>query len=311
MTKVVRSKGGEYTDCIVSHFGFDQYSSNSKEKVFFWGWNALLDKQLQEKYKHYSHRIFLDTASPCAFLSSKDFIESASYFTKFYTICPITSEILNLNGINSEAICFPYPSKKFKKYSNVDFDSKKYDCIYYGQIHDFFYKPMIKTISNYNHRFTTISSHGLDRELAGLVTNYNLTTEDKWSLINQSKSCVGVNLLFTKGRNPYVDHYIKNYNTTDKFVNMMLGDRMPQMKTRIVESAASNTLMLLYKDDFSIVEEWFKPNEHFVYWQDYQHLNEILYDISKNYSKYHGIIKNAKKHVEEYSIENFWRKINE
>jgi hypothetical protein len=309
---VVRKEGGEYPDCIVKYFNFNEYATHSESKVFFWGWSCFLDADLKKKHAHYDHRVFLDTASPCGFLGSQpDFIEKARYFTKVYTICPLTSEMLNLNGVKSEAVCFPYPEKYFQQFKlNTSPENKKYGCIYYGQIHDDSYKPMLKTIAKYNHRFTTISAHGLDQELSDLVTNYNLTTLQKWRLLNLSKSCVGINMVFPKTF-PYADFYLKEYQTSDRIEEMLKSKTMPQMKTRMVESAASMTLMLAYKDKYSVIEEWFEPNKHFLYWEDSNHLNDILHDVHKNYDKYWNMVIEANKHVEQYSVSNFWRKINE
>ena len=309
--KVVRREGGEYPDCIVKYFNFDKYSVESEDKVFFWGWRCFEDSQVKKEYSHYKHRIFLDTASPCGLYSSFDFIEKATYFTKFYTICPVTAVMLNMNGVNAEAVCFPYPNEELDQISNsITQDIKKYDSIYYGQVHDQIYKRMIQTIARHNHRFTTISYHGIDQELVGLITDLNVNTRTKWAILGLSKSCVGINLLFTKS-NPYAEHYIKNYNISDE-VGEMLTDRiMPQMKTRMVESAACKTLMLLYRDKYKVVENWFEPDKHFVYWDDYEHLEYLINDLKKNYDKYWNIVEEANNHVKQYSISSFWSKINE
>ena len=309
--KVVRAKGGEYADCIVSYFNFDRFESGSDDKVFFWGWRSFEDLNLQEEYKHYKHRVFLDTASPCAFLTPVDVIEKASYFTKFYTICPITAEFLKDNGVDAEAVCFPYPEWKFADLDKtINQEIKMYDSIYYGQVHSQLYKPMIETIAKFNHQFLTISNHGLDENLAPLVTHRNVTTEEKWAMLALTKTCVGMNLLFPIAK-PDINYYTNNYKVSDRVGNMLTGDRMPQMKTRMVEAAACKSLMLIRRDEYNIIEEWFEPNKHFIYWDNEKQLEIILDDINRNYDKYWNIVEDANKHVEQYSITNFWRKINE
>mgnify|MGYP001263871636 CR=1 FL=1 len=309
--KVVRREGGEYPDCIVKYFNFDKFGDKSREKVFFWGWKCFEDLGTKEKYKRYKHRIFLDTASPCAFLAPDDFVERASYFTKFYTICPITAEFLNDNGVNAEAVCFPYPEWEFQPLNDIITpELKRFDSIYYGQVHHKIYKSMIEAISKHNHQFLTISRHGIDEELAKLVTQFNVETKVKWATLAVSKSCVGVNLLFPRGR-PDIDYYTRNYKVSDRVGKMLTSDRMPQMKTRMIESAACKTLMLLYRDEYAIIEEWFEPDKHFIYWDDHKHLEEILDDIDSNYDKYWNIVEAANTHVKQYNITNFWSKVNE
>ena len=83
------------------------------------------------------------------------------------------------------------------------------------------------------------------------------------------------------------------------------------MKTRMIESAACKTLMLAFEDPYRVIEEWFTPNEHFIYWNGFDDLNNKLAEITTNYEKYWPIVENAHEHAKQYSVENFWRKINE
>lgn len=311
MMEVVLKKGGEYQDCIVSYFGFDKYSQPSEEKVFFWGYRCLEDEYIKKQYSHIKNRIFLDTASPCAFLSSRNFLQNCKYFTKIYTICPWTADFLNANGVSSEAVCFPYPAEHFEKFNNISSEDKQYDCIYYGQIHDDYYFPMLRSISNFNYKYTTISNHGMNAEMSNLVTDKNLSTIAKWESIALSKSCVGINLLFPKNHSLNCQYYIDNYNMSDDLRHILTQPIMPQMKTRMVEAAACKTLMLIHKDEYNVIENWFKPDKHFLYWNDQTELTQILNDVRDNYHQYWDIVENAHQHVKQYSIFNFWSKINE
>ena len=84
---------------------------------------------------------------------------------------------------------------------------------------------------------------------------------------------------------------------------------LPQMKTRMVESAACKTLMLMYKDNWNVIEEWFEPNKHFLYWESFEELESLIADITNNYEKYWHIVEAAHEHVQQYSIENLINKI--
>jgi spore maturation protein CgeB len=84
---------------------------------------------------------------------------------------------------------------------------------------------------------------------------------------------------------------------------------MPQFKTRMVEAAACKTLMLMYKDNWNVIEEWFEPNKHFLYWETFEELESLIKDVSNNYEKYWHIVEAANEHVQQYSIENLMNKI--
>ena len=81
------------------------------------------------------------------------------------------------------------------------------------------------------------------------------------------------------------------------------------MKTRMIEAAACKTLMLMHKDDWNVIEEWFTPNEHFLYWETFDQLEEMIADISNNYKNYWHIVEKANQHVQQYSIQNLIKKI--
>ena len=71
---------------------------------------------------------------------------------------------------------------------------------------------LLRSISNFNYKYTTISNHGMNAEMSNLVTDKNLSTIAKWESIALSKSCVGINLLFPKNHSLNCQYYIDNYN---------------------------------------------------------------------------------------------------
>jgi len=303
---VNRKKGGEYLDCIVNHFDFDRFSSDDGEKMFFWGWQFMEDFNVKEKFSKFPQRIFLDTASPCGFLSDHKFVEKAKHFTKIYTICPWTAEFLNMNGVCSEAVNFPCPDKAYIK----EIPNKENDVIYYGQLHSPLYVKLIKTISKFNYRFCSLSQIKLEN--LERVTDTNLTTTEKWNLLSRCNVSVGFNLLFPNQHHlETVKYYLDHYEINDDFKNLLCTNVMPQMKTRMIEAAASKTLMLIYKDDYNVIENWFEPNKHFLYWKNFQELEDRLMDVKNNFTSYLNIIQNAHIKAKDFSISNFWRKINE
>ena len=324
--KIVYKSGGEYGDCIVKHFGLDRYDDGDEDTVLFWGWQALLDKDLKEKYKNATHRFAFNTSAPCDLLGNDPNYEgdntiiNQEYFTEIFNICPFMSHWLQNNSSTKHTpVCFPFPANKFQKYKDLDIENKKYDVMYYGQLHHASYHYLLDAISQFNYRFSTISDYGMIirrpdgtifKDAADKVTNRSLSSEEKWDLLSESKISVGFNLLFVGADHLNTFNSFKNIETYPAYDYINEKKIMPQMKTRMVEAAAAKTLMLLFRDPFRVVEKWFEPDKHFIYWDNYDDLAEKINDITTNYEKYWHIVENAHAHVQQYSIEKFMEDLN-
>lgn len=311
--KILYSTGGEYGDCIVKHFDLLPYDNEESDTVLFWGWSSIDSKDLQSKFESSRQKYFINTAQPCEIINGYIDILKQGYFDEVFTICPYTAKVLNTTqnppfGTLYTPICFPFRESKFKKYDYINLGDKHIDVVYYGNIHSPMYIDMVKTISKFNYAFSTISKH--NPETDSLITHFNLTSEEKWDLLSRCKISVGMNLLFIN--NQHIEN-LKSTPNIDSFekIDVVYKKRiMPQMKTRMVEAAACKTLMLLYKDDWNVVENWFEPNIHFLYWETFDELQSLINDISDNYEKYWHIVESANKHVKQYSIENLMKRID-
>jgi hypothetical protein len=312
--KIVRTEGGEYNDCIVKYFDLFDYDTNEDDKVLFWGWASIDDNINKEKYENYSKKIFINTGQPCEIINGYIDILKQSYFDEVLTICPYTANVLNgaKNKISNTIytpICFPFRQKYFDKYKKISIADKTVDAIYYGNLHSSLYYDLIKSISKFNYAFSTISYHNHTEEMSKLITHFNLSSEDKWDLLSKSKISVGFNLIFLGEQ--HIEN-LKNIPNIEAFKNIDIAYKkqmLPQMKTRMVEAAACKTLMLMYKDDWNVIEEWFEPNKHFLYWETFEELEELISDVSLNYQKYWHIVNAANEHVQQYSLEKVMDKI--
>mgnify|MGYP003108532020 CR=1 FL=1 len=298
--KVVHLEGGEYPDCIVKHLGFDKFSEPSDaDSVLFWGWNSAFNEDLKREYRNYKKKFFLDTASPTAFYSGPDIVETFKYFDGVYTICPYTSDILSNNGIKGTAVCFPVPEECL----DVQ-EEKVYDAIYYGQIHSPKYSVLLNALSNFNYRFCSIANGAFSE----LITDFGVTTQEKWKLLAKSRCSVGLNLVFPKaGHLQHADQYKKYVSKGGS--EALFSSEVPQMKTRMVEAAACGTLMLLYRDGYNVVENWFTSDKHFLYFSNQEELHARIQDIRDNYDKYLPIVKAAKDQVKQYTSRNLFNKM--
>lgn len=311
--KIVRTKGGEYSDCIVNYFDLDDYSNSlDDETSLFWGWSNVENESVKNQHSSDKKKIFINTAQPCDIINGYSEIEKQKFFDIVYTICPYTPKILLNESTKFFPICFPYNEKYFKKYEKTSHNSKIYDVIYYGQIHNDLYLNLISSITKFNYRLCTHDYFSFTKfQLNKKITNFNLNSKEKWDLLNKCKISVGLNLIFLN------DSHIENLK---KFPNINLFENidtvykkkiMPQMKTRMVEAALTKTLMLIYKDEWNVIENWFEPNVDFLYFSNFLELENLIEKIIKNYSDYWHIVENANNKVKKYSINKLINTINQ
>jgi hypothetical protein len=165
---------------------------------------------------------------------------------------------------------FPFNTKNIP----VDFN-KKYEVIYTGLAGSNHIQNIIKVLPKYNYRLVSFGDYD------GLTTDKNTTYQQKLNLIAKSKICI-----------------THNY----------VGNNTPQLKSRCFEAAFCKSLMLVMKDDFNIITQWFEPNVDFLYF-DSSNIEETINDALNNYDSYQALIENAyNKAVSNYTTEKFIEK---
>lgn len=305
--KIVEDYSGNYIDDIVTHFGLSSELINDENTVLFNGFQSCINEKLKSENSDYNNRVYINTEFPCSLLINEyDIVKKLSFFTKVLSICPYTNNWLNSNNETNTKyinIPFPYNSVLFEKYNNIGENDKIFDVIYYGQYHSNQYYDMINTISKFNYKYLTPSTHGLTPELKSKITDFNVSTMKKWDILSNTKISVGINLLFI---NESHKSGIRKYPEWDKNVafSRINENIMPQLKTRMIEAALCKTIMLIKRDHWNVIEYWFKPDVDFIYWDNKDDLNEKISEISKNYGKYQHIINNAHNKAQQYSIKN-------
>ena len=112
-----------------------------------------------------------------------------------------------------------------------------------------------------------------------LITHPNLSYKQKLNTIAESRVSIAHNLL--------------HHGT-------------PQLKSRIFESAFCRSLILVYKDSFNLINDWFEENKHFVFFENSNDLKEKLDYILNNYSKFDEVREAAFQHAKNnYTVEQF------
>ena len=63
---------------------------------------------------------------------------------------------------------------------------------------------------------------------------------------------------------------------------------------------------LIKNANFKLIEDFYEPNKHFIYFENNSELEDILNDVDKNFEKYIPMIEAAYEQVQKYSVENIF-----
>lgn len=207
-------------------------------------------------------------------------------FDYICSICPYTTAYQNALKNNHFAIYFPINPLKFRN------QRKKYDVIYTGQMHSPQIEKMLSVITHFNYVNVSFSK-------SNLVTHQNISYKNKMKLVSRSRVSIIHNLVFPKYR-------ISNYQQAKVIGFVSANNVYPQLKSRAFEAAICKSLMLVLKDDYNIIENYFTPDSDFIYFSNKDELEYLISDAKNNPNKYESTVTNAyNKCVSLYTVENF------
>lgn len=306
--KIIEDLSIEVPDTNAYHWSLKDYSKESNESVLFYGFNAAANKNLLNDYSHFKRRAYFNNWAPCEF--AQPVVDDDSFFNEVYSICPYTSQWLNnKEGSNRyRPIFYPYNTKIVPPTLE-----KKYDVIYHGGIHGQEHVDCLNVMKAFNYRYCTMTSYinGTTQAMLPFATNVDLSFQEKVNLVAESKISVCYNIIHV-----FPDHVpnIKSqidWKKNEAFSEVGKSNIAPQFKTRIHEAAISRTLNLVMKDKWNIIEEYYKPDEEFVYFEDAHDLREKITEITNNWSKYQSVVDRAFEKSKNYQIENFLKTIQD
>lgn len=298
--KVVVNYKGEYGDMVNSYYNLERMSDNSTEEVLFQGYNTSKNPNLKKQYKNYKKRCYMNLEAPCSFTSTLTSIDEQNYFTHVYTLCPYTCDWINgTTDTIYTPIPFPFNIESFK---NIKHGQKEYDVIYMGTIMNNEHINIINVMKEFKHIHTSLTPH------ATRPTHIGIHSSLKWDLLSKTKVSIAMNL--APINNSHVNT-IKRYNNWENNKAFRHLDKyyIPQFKPRVIESMVCKTLVLVKKDWWNVMELWFEPDKHFIYWEDINDLRNKIKHITENYDKYQHIIDAAYDKVMEYEVKEIFKKI--
>ena len=260
---------------------------------------------MDEKPKSEGKHIFIDLELPNSFITSAihRVHQREKSFDKILTISPHSVESRN-NALSTDKYVNVYYPVINEKYIPINFD-KKYDIFYTGNIlprAKLFKKLVIPILLNTNHVCVGGGSGPgsmlpeLNNQPVDFFEKYNLNAMCRISVsydiqpnpsrINQMKES-GVSFKYTDWGEPYFVQY----------------------KARTFEPFFCKSLVLHYKDDFRILEEFCTPDKHFIYFDDVNDFKEKSKYILENYHEFEPMIEETFKYaVENFTVESFFEK---
>ena len=297
--KVISDFRGHYEDTVERYFDYEKYGDNCNENIFMHGqgWTEFQDARVE--FETYSYKATFNYEQPCAWQdpNNTDFMkrsaDSANAFSKIYTVCPYSATWLNeMQGMKRfiPAI-IPYPESQTAE-KPVE---KQFDILYWGAVHNQDHLDILDVCKNYKYNFLTLGflywalktpnkSH--------LITAENIPRARMWELIRKTKITVGSNLLYLNPERATAAKQLEGWQKNRSLER--LGDHiMPQMKTRPLEAVMNRSLLLMLRDPWNVIEEWFEPEKEFLYYDDKDDLQEKVQEITNNWEKYEHITEAA------------------
>lgn len=226
------------------------------------------------------------------------------YWTKIYHTCPYCVKWENkIYNTNKFELANHYFNTKYHL-SN----EKEYSACYIGGLHshiphNLFFEIASEVSQIPNSRIVSYTSHPI-------VTDHNVNYFKKLEINSKTKISVVANLLqqtsdATRQANSIAQ--LPNYKENEAFKLIEYG-LMPQIKNRVIEAAAMKSLVLVMYDEWNVIEHFYSPNTHFLYFNKGELKARIL-ECLDNWDYCEKIIENMYNHyLSNYTMEKFYEK---
>ena len=216
-------------------------------------------------------------------------MEEQDYFTHVYTLCPYVCEYANSReGNTTEYIPmpFPFPGEMFK---SLDTDTKDIDSMFMGTLMCADRFRIIDAMRPYKYVHCSLFHY----QFPYTPTHVGIPFTEKIALLARSRACVVMNICSVE-RDPQRD-YIRNNKDWDKIeaFNDLECGYIPQIKPGVFEAMAAKSIVLVKKDPWNVIERYFTEDKHFLYWDTFEELKNIIGEIKSDPEKFQHIVDNA------------------
>ena len=307
---IEHDRQGEYGDVINSYYELERHNDGKDDCVLFQGYDTSRNETLREKYKDTPTRIYLNLEAPCAFASTNTCLQEQSYFTHVYTLCPYTCEFMNSHQTNTKFIPIPFPFSG-KCFENLELNDKPLDAIYMGTMMCNEHAAIVKSIQQYNYNFASI--YDIPHMPHLRPTMVNVSSQEKWNVLSKTKASVALNLCPINEQQRSIITSNDNWENIEAFnigtppagTGAETG-YIPQFKPRVIEAMCTKTVNLVKWDPWNVIERWFEPGKHFLYWDDIEDLQKKLKDVVENYENYESMVESAYERVYDFEIDKMF-----
>ena len=134
------------------------------------------------------------------------------------------------------------------------------------------------------------------------ATDLDMLNKDKINLIAKCKISICFNNYPPSLQNIQAIKSHKDWWKNEAFSEIDKTNIIPQFKNRFQEAAFSKTLNLVQRDKWNIVEEWYTPDEHFIYFDGIEDLQDKINNILNNWSDYEPILDRCYNKTLDYTV---------
>lgn len=277
------------------------FNDDESDEVLMNGVQWIYDDEIKKPYKNYKRKCLLALWSPCEFTGKNEYyhFEHYDFFDDVYCVCPLTCRFMNKHFGYEKFHYIPYP---FTNYTVKDFYNYDSDCSWVGSVHGDDHIKGLEILFNFNYKFITTLKNTWMRHPYELEkhTHLGLSSEDKLIEMSKCRSSLSFNMI-----------YMSPASQRNKFDVFDYFDKgiMPQFKVRTHEITSSKSLMLVKKDPWNLVEDFYEPEKEFIYFETFEELNERIKDVKDNFNNYENIIENAYKKSYNYRVFDIFKYI--
>ena len=292
----------EVPDTNAFSFGLEEFSDENSPDNLYYGYDSLHD------FKEGRRQVLLNQWSPTEFCQSKDHhnlkpLEHSADATEVYNICPYTVEWLNrVDSPKYKYIFYP-----FHKDDIPEPAEKTHDVCYFGGLHSRYHEDMLRSLLKFNYCYMTMT-HGINGRTAHylpVATHTDLSHRDKIIQVGKCRISVCCNIVPVEPQHIQNIKNNKEWESCKAFSHLDKGI-MPQFKSRMHEAAMARTLNLVHRDPWKISEDYYTPDEDFVYYDSLEDLEDKLHYILNNWKDYEGMIERAYNKALNYTTEKMF-----